>query len=64
MWTMQEDPAALGEVLMDNDFSAVLIRLLPCSHNNYLSTITATLSVLRKELDLYALMLSILDEFD
>ena len=64
MRTMWEDLAALGEVLTDNDFSAMLIGSLPRSYNNYLSAITATLSVLKKELDPDALMLSILDEFD
>ena len=49
---------------MDNDFSAMLIRLIPHSYNNYLSTITATLSVLKEELNPDALMVSILNKFD
>ena len=64
MLTMCDHLAAQGDDLNDEDFSAMLLGLLPQSYNSYLSTVTATLSVLGTELTPDALMLSIINEFD
>ena len=64
MCTMHKDLAALGDDLNDEDFSTMLLRLLPQSYNSYLSAVTATLSVLGIKLTPDTLMLSIIDEFD
>jgi hypothetical protein len=64
MLTMCDHLAAQGDDLNDEDFSAMLLGLLPQSYNSYLSTVTATLSVLGTELTPDALMLSIIDKFD
>ena len=53
-----------GNDLNDEDFSAMLLGLLPWSYYSYLSAVTATLSVLGTKLPPDALMLSIIDEFN
>ena len=64
MRTMRKDLAALGDDLNDEDFGAMLLGSLPQSYDSYLSAVTATLSVLGTKLNLDALMLSIINEFD
>src|SRR5271155_701686 len=64
MRTMQEDLAALGDDISDSDFTAMLLGSLPKSYDTYLSAITATISVLEKDLNPNALVLSVNDEFD
>ncbi|KZP05325.1 hypothetical protein FIBSPDRAFT_967392 [Athelia psychrophila] len=64
MCTMREDIAALGDDLTDDDFGAMLLGSLPRSYDNYLSAISATLSVLGKSLDPESFILSVTDEFD
>jgi hypothetical protein len=62
--SMCEDLAALRDNLGDKDFGTMVIGSLPHSYDSYLSTITATLSVLGTKLNPDTLMLSIIDEFD
>jgi len=64
MRTMREDLAALGDSISNSDFTAMLHGSLPKAYDSYLSAVTATISVLQKELDAEALMLSVIDEFD
>jgi hypothetical protein len=64
MQTMQEDLAALGYDLSKEDFTAMLLGSLSKSYNSYLSTISATLSVLDKKLSPDALTLSVIDKFN
>ena len=61
---MCEELAALSESIPDRDFAAIIISSLPKSYDTYLSAITATLSVLGKEVDPDALILSVIDEYD
>lgn len=60
----REELASLGEAIPDRDFAAIILGSLPKSYDAYLSAITATLSVLQKELDPDALVLSVIDEYD
>ena len=64
MRTMREDLVALGDSISNSDFTAMLLGSLPKAYDSYLSAVTATISVLQKELDAEALMLSVIDEFD
>ena len=61
---MREELTALSESIPDRDFTAIILGSLPKSYDTYLSTITATLSILGKEVDPDALILSIIDEYD
>ena len=61
---MREELAALSESIPDQDFAAIILGSLPKSYNTYLSAITATLSVLGKEVDPDALILSVIDEYN
>ena len=61
---MREELAALSESIPDRDFTAIILGSLPKSYDTYLSAITATLSVLGKEVDPDALILSVIDEYD
>ena len=61
---MREELAALSESIPDWDFAAIILSSLPKSYDTYLSTITATLSVLGKEVDPDALILSIINEYN
>ena len=61
---MHKELAALSESIPDQDFAAIILGSLPKSYNTYLSAITATLSVLGKEVDPDALILSMIDEYN
>ena len=61
---MHEELTALSESIPDRDFAAIILSSLPKSYDTYLSTITATLSVLGKEVDPDALILSVIDEYN
>ena len=61
---MHEELAALRKSIPDRDFAAIILGSLPKSYDTYLSAIIATLSVLGKEVDPDALILSMIDEYD
>ena len=61
---MRKELAALSESIPDQDFAAIILGSLPKSYDTYLSAITATLSVLGKEVNPDALILSVIDEYD
>ena len=61
---MHEELAALRKSIPDRDFAAIILSSLPKSYDTYLSAIIATLSVLGKEVDPDALILSMIDEYD
>ena len=61
---IREELAALSESIPDRDFTAIILSSLPKFYDTYLSAITATLSVLGKEVNPDALILSIINEYD
>ena len=61
---MHKELTALSKSIPDRDFAAIILGSLPKSYDTYLSAITATLSILGKEVDPDALILSIIDEYD
>src|SRR5277367_6214333 len=62
--TMREELASLGTSLSDPDFTATILGSLPKSYDQFLSAVTATASVLKKDLDSNDLIQTIIDEFD
>ena len=62
--TMREELASLGTTLSDPDFVATILGSLPKSYDQFLSAITATASVLKKELEPEDLIQAIIDEYD
>ena len=62
--TMREELASLGTTLTTEDFSAIILGSLPKSYNQFLSAVTATASVLKKDLKAEDLMQAVLDEYD
>ena len=61
---MVEELAMLRDELSEDDHVAILLGSLPRSYSAYLSTISATLSIMNKKLTPEALMLSVINEFD
>jgi hypothetical protein len=64
MHTMCEDLAAMGTRISNEDFTVMILGLLPTLYDTYLSAITATVSVINTALDPEALIVSIIDEYD
>src|SRR5271163_4486754 len=62
--TMQEELASLEAALSKEDFSAIILGLLPRTYNQFLSAVTATASVLKRELEPLDLIQTIIDEYD
>ena len=62
--TLCEELASLGTTLGESDFSAIILGLLPKLYDQFLSTVTATVSVLKKELDPEDLIQAVIDEHD
>ena len=62
--TMREELASLGIVLSEQDFSAIVLGSLPKSYDQFISAVTATTSVLKRDLDPEDLMQTIIDEYD
>jgi hypothetical protein len=62
--TMREELASLGTILSEQDFSATILESLPKSYDQFLSAVTATASVMKKDLDPEDLMQAIIDEYD
>ena len=56
--------ASLGTTLGESDFYAIILGSLPKSYNQFLSAITATASVLKKELNPEDLIQAVIDEHD
>ena len=50
--TVCEELASLGSILSEEDFSAIILGLLPKTYDQFLSAVTATASVLKQELKL------------
>ena len=61
---MREELASLGTILSEQDFSAIILGSLPKSYDQFLSAVTATASVLKRDLDPEDLMQTIIDEYD
>ena len=55
---MREDLAAMGQLLNENDFYAIILRSLPQSYDPYISAVNATSSVLGKTISADDLMLT------
>lgn len=64
MCTMHKELDFLGDSIPTADFTAMLLSSLPKSYDTYLSTVTATITVLKQDLDSNAPMLSVIDEYD
>ena len=62
--TLCKELASLGTTLGELDFSAIILGSLPKSYNQFLSTVTATAGVLKKELDSEDLIQAVIDEHD
>ena len=62
--TMREELASLGTILGEQDFSATILGSLPKSYDQFLSAVTATASVLKKDLNPEDLMQTIIDKYD
>ena len=56
--------ASLGTTLGESDFSAIILGLLPKSYDQFLSAVTATASVLKKELNPEDLIQAVIDKHD
>ena len=56
--------ASLGTILSEQDFLAIILGSLPKSYDQFLSAVTATASVLKRDLDPEDLMQTIIDEYD
>ena len=61
---LREELASLGTSLSEPDFSATILGSLPKSYDQFLSAVTATASVMKKDLNPKDLMQAIIDEFD
>ena len=61
---MREELASLGTILSEQDFLAIILGSLLKSYDQFLSAITATASVLKRDLDHKDLMQTIIDEYD
>ena len=62
--TMREDLAAMGQLLNENDFYAIILRSLSQSYNPYISAVNATSSVLGKTISADNLMLTMTEEYE
>ena len=62
--SMREELASLGAVLSEEDFSAIILGSLPKTYNQFLSAITATASILNRELKPEDLMQTVINEYD
>ena len=61
---MREELVSLGHSLSEEDFSATILGSLPRSYDQFLSAVTATASVLKRELEPKDLMQVIINEYD
>ena len=61
---MREELASLGMSLSEQDFSAIILGLLPKSYDQFISAVTTTASVLKQELNPKDLMQTIINEYD
>ena len=61
---MGEELTSLGTILSEQDFSAIILGSLPKSYDQFLSAVTATVSVLKQDLDPKDLMQTIIDEYN
>ena len=61
---MQEELASLGTKISEQDYSAIILGSLPKSYDHFLSVVTATASILKRDLDPEDLMQTVIDEFD
>ena len=61
--TMQEDLAAMGQPLSENDFYTIILGSLPGFYDPYISTVNATSSVLGKTISADDLILTITEEY-
>ena len=61
---MQEELASLGTILSEQDFSAIILGSLSKSYNQFLSAVTATASILKKDLDPEDFIQTVIDEYD
>ena len=55
---MREELASLGTKISEQDYSAIILGSLPKSYDYFLSAVTATASVLKRDLDPEDLMQS------
>jgi len=62
--TMCEDLSVMGKPPADADFYMIILASLPPSYNPYISTINATLSILRKTLSSDNLILTVTEEYE
>ncbi|THH02199.1 hypothetical protein EW026_g594 [Hermanssonia centrifuga] len=62
--TMQENLAAMGHPLSDDNFYAIILGSLPSSYKPYISAVTATSSVLGTTLSPNDLMLTLTEEYE
>ena len=62
--TMQEDLAAMGQPLSENDFYTIILGSLPGSYDPYISAVNATSSVLGKIISPDDLILTITEEYE
>ena len=62
--TMREDLAAMGQLLSENDFYAIILGSLPASYDPYISAVNATSSVQGKTISADNLMLTVTEEYE
>ena len=62
--TMREELASLGTILSEQDFSAIILGSLSKSYDQFLSAITVTASMLKKDLDPEDLIQTVINEYD
>ena len=62
--TMREDLAAMGQLLNENNFYAIILGSLPASYDPYISAVNATSSVLGKTISADDLMLTVTEEYE
>ena len=60
---MREDLAAMGQLLNENNFYAMILGSLPASYDPYISAVNATSSVLEKTISADDLMLTVTEEY-
>ena len=62
--TMREEPASLGTILSEPDFTTIILGSLPKSYDQFLSAITVVASILKQELNPDNLMQIIINEYN
>lgn len=61
---MKEELASLGTSISEQDYSAIILGFLLKSYDQFLSAVTATASILKRDLDPEDLMQMIINEYD